>query len=157
MTDLFGDVVDHVKAAPASGEIVIVMHGDPVAKGRPRFDLKTGAVHTPAKTAGYEGKLGWAAQAVMTGRSLLTGALDVRVLIYKSIPVSKPKKWQAAARRGEIRPTGRPDWDNFGKILDAINKIVFVDDSQIVDGRVQKFYDDQPRIEIYVREIAPAS
>jgi Holliday junction resolvase RusA-like endonuclease len=147
MTDLFEGL----------NEIMIVMHGDPVAKGRPRFSPKTGTVFTPAKTARYEDKLGYAAQSVMAGRALLIGALDVRAVIYKSIPVSKKKVWKADALAGRIRPTTKPDWDNFGKILDALNKVVWVDDSQIVDGRVQKFYSEQPRIEIYVKEIGPAA
>ncbi len=141
MSDLFGD------------EIVIVMNGEPVAKGRPRFVRATGRAFTPEKTASYEARLGYAAQAVMRGRPLLTGALDVQVVIYRSIPVSKPKKWREAALLGSVRPTSKPDWDNFGKILDSVNKIVWVDDSQIVEGRVQKFYSDQPRIEIFVREL----
>lgn len=31
---------------------------------------------------------------------------------YLPIPKSKPKKWQAAALAGEIRPTTKPDLDN---------------------------------------------
>lgn len=138
-------------------EVVIIMHGDPVAKGRPRFSPKTGTVFTPAKTARYEDKLGYVAQSVMAGRALLSGALDVQVVVYRGIPVSKPRKWKADALVGRIRPTTKPDWDNFGKILDALNKIVWVDDSQIVDGRVRKFYSEQPRIEIFVKEIGPAA
>ena len=141
MTDLFGE------------DIVIVMSGDPVPKGRPRFNRKTGATYTPEKTATYENRLAWAAQSVMRGRPLLTGALDVRIVSYRSVPVSKSKRWKADALLGAIRPTGRPDWDNLGKIVDALNRVVWADDSQIVDGRVQKFYSDQPRIEIFVREL----
>lgn len=40
------------------------------------------------------------------------------------------------------RPIGRKgDWDNFGKLVsDALNGTAFVDDGQIVDARVRKWY-----------------
>ena len=66
------------------------------------------------------------------------------------ISPSWPKKRQEAARSGAMRPTKKPDWDNIGKILDAFNLIVWVDDAQIVDSRVRKLYSDRPRIVVRV-------
>jgi len=42
------------------------------------------------------------------------------------------------------RPSGaRYDWDNFGKLAsDALLRLAFQDDGQIVDGRVRKWYAD---------------
>ena len=42
--------------------IRIVMAGEPIGKGRPRFSRATGTVYTPEKTARYEERLAWAAQ-----------------------------------------------------------------------------------------------
>ena len=137
--------------------VEIVMEGDPVAKGRPRFNGKTGTVYTPKKTASYENRLSFYASQAMRGRAVLTGQLVLLYDTYKEVPKSKPRKWREAALRGEIRPTSRPDWENLGKVIDACNKIVWLDDAQIVDGRVRKFYSDNPRIEIYVKEIGPAA
>lgn len=116
---------------------------------------RQGHAYTPERTVNYESRLALAAQHAMAGRALLDGPLEVRVSAYMPAAESKPKKWRAAALAGEIRPTKKPDWDNFGKILDALNLVVWVDDSQIVDGRVQKFYSDQPRMEIIVRPLQP--
>lgn len=132
--------------------IVIVLAGAPMGKERVRM-TRQGHAYTPERTVNYESRLAFAAQQAMAGRALLDGPLEVHVSAYMPIAESKPKKWRAAALAGEIRPTKKPDWDNFGKILDALNLVVWVDDSQIVDGRVQKFYSDQPRMEIIVRPL----
>ena len=129
------------------------MDGQPVGKGRPRFSRATGTVYTPEKTARYEERLAWAAQSVMAGRPLLTGALEVTVRAFMEIPKSKPKKFREAAFAGRIRPVSKPDGDNIAKMLDAMNRVVWVDDSQIADLIVQKRYSDRPRLEIYVLDV----
>ena len=131
------------------------MDGQPVGKGRPRFSRASGTVYTPEKTARYEERLAWAAQSVMAGRPLLTGGLQVDIEAYMDIPKSKPKTFRAAALAGAIRPTTKPDPDNIAKMLDALNRVVWVDDSQIVTLNVRKHYSDRPRLQITVREIAP--
>ena len=105
------------------------MDGQPVGKGRPRFSRASGTVYTPEKTARYEERLAWAAQSVMAGRPLLTEALEVTIRAYVDIPKSKPKAFRAAALAGKIRPTTKPDADNFAKCVDALNRVVWVDDS----------------------------
>ena len=131
--------------------IEIILAGEPVGKGRPRFVKATGRAYTPEKTARYEDKIGWAAQAVMAGRPLMDKMLKVEIVAYLSIPVSKPKKWQVDALSGVIRPTKKPDIDNYVKgALDALNKVVWHDDGQVVEVLAQKFYSDRPRLEIRV-------
>lgn len=57
-------------------------------------------------------------------------------------------------RAGVIRPTKKPDMDNCIKIIaDALNKIAYHDDTQIVDCQVRKFYSDDPRVEVRILEI----
>lgn len=133
--------------------IEITLAGAPVGKGRPRFVKATGRAFTPEKTVRYEDRLMIEAQHVMNGRPLLDGPLRVVVEAYMPIPSSRPKRWQGAARAGQIRPTSKPDWDNFGKILDALNLVVWTDDAQIVDGRVLKFYSDRPRLKVSVEPL----
>lgn len=133
--------------------IEIILAGAPMGKERVRFVKATGRTFTPERTVNYESRLAYAAQQAMGDRPLLGGPLSVDVVAFMPIAESKPRKWKAAALAGEIRPTKKPDWDNFGKILDALNLVVWADDAQIVEGRVQKFYSDTPRMEIRVREI----
>jgi len=111
---------------------------------------RSGHAYTPERTVNYESRLALAAQQVMGEQPPLDGELVVEIDAYMAVPESKPKKWKAAALSGELRPTKKPDYDNFAKICDALNLIVWVDDAQIVDGRIRKFYSDRPRMEIKV-------
>ena len=135
--------------------IEIRMDGDPVAKGRPRFNRKTGRAYTPEKTARFEDRLAWAAQAVMRGQPLLEGPLRLVFWSYIAVPASWSAKKRASALRQDIYPTGRPDWENLGKTIDALNRIVWNDDAQIVTGTVNKRYSDRPRTEIFVESMPP--
>lgn len=129
--------------------IEIVVLGEPIAKGRPRF-TKEGRAYTPARTRSFEAILRYAAEQVMGDRRPLEGPLAVEMEIVMPIAQSWPKKRQKAAREGRERPTKKPDWDNFGKVVDACNLVVWIDDGQIVDGRVVKRYGDKPGMWIRV-------
>lgn len=112
---------------------------------------RQGHAYTPERTVNYESRLALAAQQVMAGRALLDGPLRVDVVAYVPIAESKPKKWKADALAGRVRPVKKPDGDNILKgISDALNLIVWVDDSQIVDARVRKYYSDAPRVEVTI-------
>jgi Holliday junction resolvase RusA-like endonuclease len=51
----------------------------------------------------------------------------------------------------EIKPTTRPDLDNYAKLtLDALNGIIWTDDSQITELRLGKFYSITPSTMIKV-------
>lgn len=116
---------------------------------------RQGHAYTPERTVNYESRLALAAQQVMAGRALLDGPLEVSVEAHMPVAESKPKKWRAAALAGEIRPVKKPDLDNLAKILDGLNLVVWVDDSQIVQMMIAKHYSDQPRMEIHVRPLQP--
>ena len=132
--------------------IEIVLLGRPRGKERPRA-TRDGHVYTPKRTREYEGELKYAAQQVMGDRPPLDGPLVVDINIRVPIPQSWSKKKQEAARSGAVRPTKKPDWDNYGKTIDALNLVVWIDDGQIVDGRVRKSYSDKPGMWI---NVAPA-
>ena len=45
------------------------------------------------------------------------------------------------------------DMDNIIKIIaDALNQIAYKDDSQIVDTTIQKYYSDNPRVIVMIKE-----
>lgn len=135
--------------------IEIRVDGEPVGKGRPRFSRATGRTYTPEKTASFENKVAWAAQQVMRGLPLMQGPLVLRADFYFTIPASWSKKKIAMARVGMLRPTGRPDFDNAVKaVCDALNRVVWVDDGQIVDGHITKWYSDRPHIKISIDNLS---
>jgi len=131
--------------------IKLIIPGKPMGKQRPRV-LKSGVSYTPKETVNYETLI---KQLYITNhfRKQLEGPIKVTIYAYMPIPKSASKKKKEEMRAGKIRPTVRPDWDNIGKMMDALNTIAFDDDKQIVDGRVIKLYSDEPRLEIHLEEI----
>ena len=95
---------------------------------------------------------GLAAQ-VMGGAPPLEGPVELRVTIYLPIPASWSRKRQQLALDGLLLPTTKPDWDNAAKITDAVNGILWRDDSQVTDAHIFKRYSDRPRVVIEVRPI----
>jgi Holliday junction resolvase RusA-like endonuclease len=134
--------------------VTIVIAGDPIAKGRPRMTRK-GFVYTPAQTRKYEAHGRLAAQQAMGDRPPIATPVRVVVLIGLPVPASWSRKRAAAALVGDIRPTTRPDLDNYLKgALDAINSIVVVDDSLVVEVDAQKRYATQPGLEVSIIPLA---
>lgn len=138
--------------------IKITVPGDPVPKGRHRARIvqprnKPAFIHfyQDADTEAYEKKVAWQARIVMGPRGWLLGALEIRVTAWVSIPQSWSQKQQARALNGDLLPTTRPDADNYLKCcLDAMNSVVYKDDSQFVTMSVTKRYSDSPRLEIEI-------
>jgi Holliday junction resolvase RusA-like endonuclease len=134
-------------AAPEAEPITVIVDGAAVAKGRPRFVRKTGIAFTPPHVRQYEDAARFAASVAMAGRAPIAGPVRLEMVVELAIPASWSKKKHAAALLGEVMPTSRPDIDNYLKsICDALNTIVVVDDSQIVELRARKRYSDQPKL-----------
>ena len=119
--------------------------GRPKGKARPRF--AGGCVYTPRATRDYERLIGAYAKSAIRREGLresspCAGSVTVCAIAYFPVPKSWPKKRREAARRGEERPTCKPDIDNIEKaLLDGVNKIAYTDDCQVVDAHVAKWYE----------------
>ena len=102
----------------------------PASNGRRRFN--------PPYYTEFKEALGFYAKIAMDGRAPLQGAIKITVHVYKKIIPT-------ALKFG--------DWDNHGKaISDALSKIVYCDDRQIIDGHIRLFK-GEPRIEIEVETL----
>jgi Holliday junction resolvase RusA-like endonuclease len=137
--------------------LTIILAETPRGKGRPRGRIvKTRggrmfiSFYTDAETRSYEARLQAAAAEAMRDLDILDEALSVLIEAFMPIPASWSQRKQRAAADGEIFPTTKPDWDNLGKPIDALNKIVWTDDSLIVRGTVQKAYYVRPLLRISV-------
>ena len=76
------------------------------------------------------------------------------VSVYRSIPRSWSKKKTAAALAGKVWPLSVPDLSNYAKAAeDGLNKVVFRDDSLIVELAARKLYSDRPRLVVQVETI----
>ena len=163
---------------PGAESARVVLLGEPQGKGRPRsriamlksargigdrpMPLKLAikhlfiAVYTPRETVQYENALALAGRNAMKSRPPMIGPLRANILAVMTVPASWSGKKKTDALHGSLRPTVSPDWDNIGKILDALNGIVFEDDKQIVSANVEKVYGQLPRLEIEIIQIAAA-
>ena len=132
--------------------VYIFVEGVPVPKGRPRFARRGKFVttYTPEKTRDYETLIEWRGKMAMGFLSPFDEAIKLVMSINLPIPASMSKKSRALAIMGILRPTKRPDYDNFAKCLDALNGVVFEDDSQIVDAEISKYYSERPSLEIWI-------
>jgi len=119
--------------------IKILIEIEPIPQPRPRFSRF--GTYEPKRITEYKGKIKAAGLAAMAGREVIQSAVEVRIKLYR--------KYKRCSRRyGDV--------DNRVKaICDALNKVVYADDSQIVRCLVEKFTDkEQPRIEIEIKELA---
>lgn len=132
--------------------IEVALLGAPRGKERPRL-TKAGVVYTPEKTRDYEAALKYAAKQAMGERPPLAGPLSIVIDVRLVVPQSWSKRQQADALSGALRPTKKPDFDNYAKTVDALNQVVWIDDSQVVEARITKTYSDKPGLFIRVAEI----
>jgi Holliday junction resolvase RusA-like endonuclease len=133
-----------------SDPITVVIGGEPVAKGRPRM-TRRGFAYTPAATRKYEAHGRLAAQQAMDGRPPIAVPVRAEIAVDLPVPMSWSGKRRDAALRGEIRPTSRPDTDNYCKsAMDAINGIVVADDCLVVELFAEKRYARVPQLMVVV-------
>lgn len=134
-----------------------VILGEPKGKGRPKFSKRGNYVttRTPDETVIYE-------NLVRTEYALQNPnvkfdddiQLRVRVNAFYAIPKSASNKKRISMNGGETRPIKKPDADNILKVVcDALNNIAYRDDAQIVEALVCKYYSEQPRVEVTIRNI----
>lgn len=119
-------------------------------KQRPRTDYRNHRTYTPTKTLKAEKEVrdAWLAQY---GRTFAKhdGPVTVRISTHRPLAKSNPKYWEGRA------DTGKPDWDNVGKLVcDALNGLAFKDDQQVtactVSKRPRPCHGTQPYINIYI-------
>lgn len=129
-----------------TASISFSVYGSPVAKGRPNvaFRGKYPVMYTPSATRAAEES--FIQQAIKyKPETPWEGPISITFRFYKIKPPSmskKVKEW-----------TKKPDLDNLIKLsLDAMNKIFFQDDSQIVEIIARKEYSDTPRTYVEIRK-----
>lgn len=102
----------------------------PASNGKRRFNPKR---YTDCKEA-----IAWYARQAMQGRAPFTGAIKIKIEVFKKIIPT-------ALKFG--------DWDNHGKaISDALNGICYLDDKQIVEAHIF-LHKGSPHIDIELEEL----
>lgn len=135
----------------------IVIYGEPVPQGRPRF--ANGHAYDPQRSKNYKQLVRfWVTQYLKQLDSFkpYENALCVDLIFYMGVPTSWSKKKRIQASQGQIRPIVRNgDLDNLIKaILDANNGLLWVDDRIITDLTARKRYTaGLARVEIEITEV----
>ena len=127
----------------------------PVGKGRPKFARrgKFVSIYTPTKTREYEDLIREAAKQAMGNQEPLKTPVAAYIYITVPIPQSYSKKRFKDCLDGLERPCKKPDCDNVMKaFLDAMNGIVYDDDSQVVSLHGTKVYGTIGMVEVLVKE-----
>ncbi len=127
----------------------------PIPKGRPRFKRagKFIQTYTPKKTLDFEELLRSRAVEAMGDSEPLDSPLEAFFYIRLPVPQSYSKKRSKACLEGLESPIKRPDIDNYAKsILDAMNGVIFKDDSQVISLHITKRYDLTPGVDMMVLE-----
>ena len=121
-----------------SDSFSFVVYGEAVGKARPRLG-RGGHVYTPAKTKAFEEKVRLLALKARGRKAPLPGPVELRIVF------EMPGGRRPALARVEVLPldpadgwmTGRPDVSNCLKAIeDALNKVLYGDDSQVALVRV---------------------
>lgn len=133
--------------------ILMTLYGNPVAQGRPRFSRQGGFVKTydPIKSRTYKALIRLELQPLLSDPDFtpIDKACCLNLKVFRALPKSFSKKKREEALLGYIRPTTKPDTDNYVKgVLDALNGTALKDDSVVCEIFARKFYSERPRIEV---------
>lgn len=126
--------------------------GNPQAKQRPRASVINGhaRMYTPKDTVNYENLVRYTYQREVGKK--LDGAIEMTVKAYFPIPKSVSKKQHVLMASETYPHTKKPDADNCIKsVSDGIQGVAFDDDKQIYKIVAEKYYSNNPRIEVELR------
>lgn len=143
--------VEQSAALPHLAPVSIIIPGDPVGKGRPRFFR--GRAVTPAATRNYEQRISAAGKEAAAKHGMFADGqpLGMQVVARMPIPASWSERKRKQAVEQIIRPTGKPDCDNILKAAaDGLNGVLYRDDAQLVDARITKIYHEEPALIITI-------
>jgi Holliday junction resolvase RusA-like endonuclease len=139
-------------------QIMFRVEGTPIGKARPKFARRGNFVstYTPTKTRDYEDQIREAAIKAMGTSEPLETPVAAYFYITMPIPASYSKKRREACLSNEERPMKKPDTDNIVKaFLDAMNEVVYKDDSQVCSLHATKVYGSVGLVEVLIKEDLP--
>ena len=131
--------------------IRITVPGQPQGKGRARVCLRGGyaRAYTPDNTVAYENLI----KLAYGERGISVMPVELAVTAYYCIPKYFSKKKRNEALSGHVRPQTKPDIDNVVKVVcDALNKVAYNDDTQVVKIVAEKYYGETPGLVIEIKE-----
>jgi Holliday junction resolvase RusA-like endonuclease len=130
--------------------IELKIPGNPMGKQRPVVTRR--GTFTPSKTVNYENYI--KELYIINKHPKLEGYIRLDVSAYYPIPKTTSKVKREKMLKGTLLPDKKPDLDNVLKsICDALNKIAYDDDKQIVNMGITKYYSESPCVVIRLDNI----
>jgi len=140
-------------------DVQFIVYGKPTAKPAHRsYRDKSGNIRT------YQVRdLTWEALLInayreAAGKQGLFGPMEpdvpveMNILAYFPVPMSRPKWWKQRATNEDLPPLpylSRPDRDNITKrVQDRLKGVAYCRDEQIFGGETSKWYGARPRTEV---------
>lgn len=139
-----------------TNQLKLIIDEDPVPASRPRFSSFGGKkrAYTDKKYRIYKNGIKVLYWDKYHNKQLFERGIPLIAHIHFYRPIQKSLSKVEHARRAnhEVRPTIKPDLDNYTKgILDGL-KHAWFDDGQITDFDISKDYDEHPRVEVEIEE-----
>ena len=133
--------------------ISFTVYGKPEAQGSTRAFIPKGWTR-PVITSASKKQKPWRQQisraaldAMIEARQKRLFDREVAIAVKLAFFFRKPKH---TPKKTTFKTT-KPDCDKLARcVLDSLSGTVFVDDSQVVDAQIQKFFGDPERVEITV-------
>ena len=148
-------------------DIKIILYEDPEGAKRPRFRLvnrknlansamtNSQFVHVYSITGAEDNKFMnrlVTEQDLMPLNQLICTPCNIVFDAFIKTPSAFNRVDTFLSEIGIIRPIPKPDWDNIGKkYSDMYNSNIWLDDSLVISGTVNKYYSILPRVEIHLR------
>jgi Holliday junction resolvase RusA-like endonuclease len=139
--------------------VTITLQGTPQGKGRARAFVRGGHVghFTPEKTRTYEGMIRTAAMQELGTQPAFDLPVEFVLRAVFPVPTSWSERKRQQAIAGDIKPGKKPDLDNIAKAWnDALNGVVYRDDSLICRMTLDKRYGTQPLVVATIKPIGGA-
>ena len=158
--------INNMKSQLTFEEVMFILYEEPEGSPRPRFRLinrknlgnmalaNNAFVHVYSPVASGDSKYmkKLTDNEIVELNQLINTPCIFQVDAYFKIPTCFNQKEKILAEQKLIRPISKPDWDNIGKkYSDMMNGNIWIDDSYVVSGIVNKWYSSLPRVEIKIK------
>ena len=131
--------------------IHLAIPGEPQGKQRHKWSPR--GTYSPKKTVNYETYIKELFAVKYPDFRPVESVLIMELQAWLMIPTSASKKKRKLMQDLALKPGKRPDIDNVIKVvMDALEKLAYKNDSQIVEAHLYKFYAERPRLDIRISE-----
>lgn len=137
--------------------VVFKVHGRPVPLPRPRVFKGRAVSITSTKARAWKGAVRAEAEQAAAASGWIPSHRPLRlslVFVYKRPKKHFDSKGLVLERYAHAYMTARPDIDNLAKmIMDAVNDVLYVDDSQVIYLTATKQYGAEDGVHVTLQEI----